>query len=104
MGDFIHLEIDFFFIMQLPHGLLNLTGFPSSVTSKPSLRSQDNEKRSISMRQTGKWMANGMLVLGAAAFCTRGSAPIGAKIAAIYAIKKLVQPSRSVRHQPPQQQ
>ena len=90
--------------MQLPHGLMNLSDFPSSVTSKPSLRIQGNEKRSISMKQTGKWMANGMLVLGAAAFCTRGSAPIGAKIAAIYAIKKLVQPSKSVRHQHPRQQ
>ncbi|KAH7447901.1 hypothetical protein KP509_01G126600 [Ceratopteris richardii] len=55
------------------------------------------KKKKLSMKGSGRWMANGMLVLGGAMFCARRSAPLGAKIAAVYAINKLVKPSTSTR-------
>lgn len=51
------------------------------------------KKRKLSVRQSGKWMANSMLLLGGAMLFVRRSTPLGAKIAALYAIQKLVKPS-----------
>lgn len=67
---------------------------------QPSLRCKSNsgrKKRRIRVRETGKWLASGMLVLGGAMFCKSGSVPLGAKIAAAYAIKRLIKPHMSMR-------
>lgn len=85
---------------KVPSGLLKSITFPAALQPPTSLRSKSNsgyKKKKLSIRQTGKWMANGILVLGGAVFCTRGSAPLGAKIAAVYAIRKLVKPSPSMK-------
>lgn len=67
---------------------------------KPSTQSNANatntggmKRREIAMRKSGKLMASSMLLVGAAMFFTQRSAPLGAKIAAFYAIQKLVKPS-----------
>eukprot|EP00250_Pteridium_aquilinum_P011809 c20319_g1_i1 orf=965-2122(+) len=82
-------------IPKVPVALLKSISCPAEF--QPSLESNLTggffKKRKLSIRQSGKWMANSILVLGGAMFCARRSAPLGAKIAAVYAIKKLVKPS-----------
>lgn len=91
---------------KVPPGLMEYTKLlesTESVADAQVLQSNSRSKSIIAhkkqrtlMSRTGKLMANCMLVLGGAVFCTR-SAPMGAKIAAAYAIKRLLKPHSSLR-------
>eukprot|EP00249_Psilotum_nudum_P018683 c26916_g1_i1 orf=403-1587(+) len=50
----------------------------------------------FSLHQSGKWLAKGLLLLGGAVFCTRGTAALGAKLASVFLVKKMIKPRPSV--------
>ncbi|KAI5055706.1 hypothetical protein GOP47_0029227 [Adiantum capillus-veneris] len=83
---------------RVPASVLRTVSCPATITSSLMRDAPAGyKKKRLLTKQSGKWMANGMLVLGGAMFCARRSAPLGAKIAALYAIKRLVKPSPSVK-------
>lgn len=87
-------------IPRVPAVLLRSISCPAEIQSnvmRDSAAGYKKKKKKLTIKHSGKWMASGMLVLGGAMFCASRSAPLGAKIAAVYAINKVVKPSASVK-------
>ncbi|MCO5601008.1 hypothetical protein L7F22_055124 [Adiantum nelumboides] len=85
-------------IPRVPASVLRTVSCPATIPSSVIRDSTAGyKKKRLLTKRSGKWMANGMLVLGGAMLFSRRSAPLGAKLAALYAINKLVKPSPSVK-------